>query len=121
MTNIITVTGNVATEPVVKVIKNGQKVMEFCFANNLSDKETNFFNVTLWQESIFNYVRKGRLLTISGKFKIEKYTKKDGTESTSCRIFALQVDFVDNGKKEEKQEKSKAVSPNDFTEDDIPF
>jgi single-strand DNA-binding protein len=105
---VITVTGNVGTEPALKFYegKNGSfGVASFSLGYTPSEKkgaewtqgETMWFRVSVLgkqAEVIADAVRKGDKVLVIGAFKQSSYKAKDGTQKTGFEIKADSVTLV---------------------------
>jgi single-strand DNA-binding protein len=95
MTNTCVLTGRVGKDAESKQIGSSQ-LTTFSLAVNrgLKDKDGNYitdwFNIELWGKSAelaHKLVKKGNLLTCTGRVQIDKFTK-DGKESTLVKLVA---------------------------------
>jgi single-strand DNA-binding protein len=95
MTNTCVLTGRVGKDPELKQIGSTQ-LTTFSLAVNRGQKDsegnyiTDWFNIELWGKSAelaHRLVKKGNLLTCTGRIQIDKYTK-DGKESTLVMLNA---------------------------------
>jgi hypothetical protein len=66
-------------------------------AVNHPDRETEFHTVVAWKrtaEVVAQFLRKGRLVEVSGFSRERTWTDKDGNERTSTEITAFSVQFL---------------------------
>lgn len=74
-----------------------------------------------------DYLKKGSKVFISGRFKTEKYTNKDGVETYSTKIMADQMQMLDSKpssapSSEAPRQTQSAPQPNEFDDmSDVPF
>lgn len=97
--NQICLVGRLTGDPSSKQF--GERVVaEFSIAVNRNKKdETDFFNVKVWGKSaefVLNYLRKGRLVSVSGRMESRKY-EKDGRNTTFWEVNADSVNGLDRG------------------------
>ncbi|MBV4417174.1 single-stranded DNA-binding protein [Clostridium tyrobutyricum] len=109
----------------------GKPVTTFTLAVDRRKKdEADFIRVVAWgktAESIANYMKKGRLIGITGSIRTGSYEGKDGTKRYTTDVVASQVQFLDYGKKDEnagtansaRSEDIEGITPVD--DGDIPF
>ncbi|GAA1701896.1 single-stranded DNA-binding protein [Fodinicola feengrottensis] len=100
---LVTMTGWLATVPVIKEVRNGQVVCNFTLASTprrydreiqaWRDEETLFLRITCWQQMAKNVaasITKGDPIVVHGKFSIRRY-EKDGQQRVSNEISAFSV------------------------------
>lgn len=86
---IITVTGNLGSDPDLRQTPNGVSVASFFIANTprvkknneWQDGETIWFRCFIWNRDAVgavNELRKGMRVLITGRFSTESFTNKDG-------------------------------------------
>lgn len=89
-------------------------------------ERTEWFNVTAFGklgEICEKYLRKGSAVYVEGKFRTEKYAGKDGTEKTSTKVIADQMQMVGgNGERAGGDSKPARAEPKQESfDDEIPF
>lgn len=95
--------GRVGRDPEVRYTPSGQIVANFSLAvdETYKDKDgqkvekTEWIPCTIWgkqAEFVANYIGKGRLVHVAGKWQTRKWTDKDGNEkySTECVVNSVQ-------------------------------
>lgn len=100
----VTVVGNVAQEPKLRVTGVGAKVASFRLAvterrfhrqiGEWRDGSTTWYTVTCWRslaENVFSSVRKGQPVVVHGRFRTSGYEDKDGQHRTVLEIEATAV------------------------------
>lgn len=135
--NQITLIGRVGKDPDVKTLEAGKiakttlAVTEKVTRDGGRVDDTEWFNVTMFgkvAEVAENYIRKGDLLFIQGRFKSRKYTDKEGEEKVYQEILVHQMQML--GSKREKSETGNPASEQRKHEaepvdaepvDDLPF
>ena len=101
MTDTITLTGFVATEPKALTTTEGLAITSFRLASNQRrfdkaqekwiDGETNWYTVTAFRQLATNVavsVHKGDRVVVSGKLKLREYTNKDDKKGLNVDIEA---------------------------------
>jgi single-strand DNA-binding protein len=83
---IITITGNVGKDPVIRSTQGGDKVCSFSVGSKQGwgDKaSTNWFNCSVWGkrgDTVAEHVRKGSKVTITGEFSTRDWEGKTQLE-----------------------------------------
>mgnify|MGYP000927919059 CR=1 FL=1 len=75
-------------------------------ASKDGQREADFVPIVVWgkqAESTTNYMSKGRLIGISGRIQTRSYEAKDGTKRYVTEVIADEVQFLEWGKKSDKQ------------------
>lgn len=103
MFNNVSLVGRLTDNPVTKESQLGKSYTSFCIAvdRKTKDKEADFFNCTLFGNSgvaLNEYAQKGRLLAVSGKVQIDKYTNKDGVKMQAIKIIVDNWSLLDSRK-----------------------
>lgn len=101
MSDTITLTGTVGSEPQHSTSQNGVERTTFRLAstqrrfdkstNEWIDVNTNWYGVTCFKRLAINVaasVEKGQRLIITGRLEIREYDKADGTKGTAVEIIA---------------------------------
>lgn len=100
----VTVMGNVALEPRMRVTSGGARVTSFRLAvnerrfikelNTWRDGETMWFTVSAWRtlaENVHDSVFKGQPVVVHGRLRVRIYDDKEGQQRTSVEIDAISV------------------------------
>jgi single-strand DNA-binding protein len=105
---IVTVTGNVATEPTLRTTRSGARVAGFRLASTerrydrnvreWRDGDTTWFQVTCWRalaENVMSSVAKGQPVVVHGRLRDASY-EKDGQRRTVIEVeaYALGPDLA---------------------------
>jgi single-strand DNA-binding protein len=103
MFNNVSLVGRLTDNPVTKESQLGKSYTSFCIAvdRKTKDKEADFFNCTLFGNSgvaLNEYAQKGRLLAVSGKVQIDKYTNKDGVKMQAIKVIVDNWSLLDSRK-----------------------
>lgn len=102
---IITVTGNLGTDPEFRKTPNGTPVTSFSIANTSRkqkmgewvDGDTTWFRIFVWESDAAGTAtsfKKGDKVVVTGRFKANTYTTKEGEEKLSLEINADSVGLV---------------------------
>ena len=71
------------------------------------------------------YCQKGDMVGVKGEWKHENYEDKDGNKRSKDYVLASNITFLQNNKKEEKEEKLNCVEVMEAVtseeDDDLPF
>ena len=139
-----TIIGHLGRDPEMRYMPSGDPVTSFSVAcdrqwNDKSGakmKETTWFRVSVFGKQAENcnqYLTKGSKVLVEGRLGIDAktggpktFTRQDGTVSSAFELIANITRFLSS--KEETSssastddDKTKATTPNDRTNDDIPF
>lgn len=100
----IVIIGNVGRDPELRMTPNGRPVCEFSVAvNRVTGKaedrqeQTDWYRVSCWStaERAQQWVQKGRLVYIEGRFTPRTYTDREGKERLSLDISASDFQMLD--------------------------
>ncbi len=102
MSNTVSITGNLVADPICRFTKTGTAVTEFTIADtprkkvgdDWVDGTTLFLKCTVWRqqaENVAESLRKGDLVTVTGKLGQENWEAKDGTRRSAVVVDAEQV------------------------------
>lgn len=139
--NVITVSGNVGKDAVLRVTPNGKHIASFSLPakSGFGDNEkTSWLNCKMFgamAEKLSGAVLKGAKVTVCGEFVIEEWTRQDGTTAQTPTILVRDIDLPPrNGaqpqqsqqqRRPAQQQQRQPIAPDkeppmDF-DDDIPF
>ena len=98
MLNHICIMGRLVRDPELRRTGSGIAVAGFTGAvdrdfgkNENGEKETDFIDCVAWRQTgefVSKYFTKGSLIAVSGRLRIESYTKQDGTKGRSAKVVA---------------------------------
>lgn len=100
--NKVILIGNLTRDPELSTTNSGTTVCKFGIAVNRTfvgksgERETDFFNITVWGvmgENCHKYLRKGRKVGIVGRIELRNY-ETDGVKKLACDIIASDVEFL---------------------------
>jgi single-strand DNA-binding protein len=108
MFNNVSLVGRLTEDPTTKESQLGKTYTSFCIAvdRRTKDKEADFFNCTLFGNSgvaLNEYAQKGRMLAVSGKVQIDKYTNKDGVKMQAVKVIVDNWSLLDSRKEQDTQ------------------
>jgi single-strand DNA-binding protein len=94
---LITVTGNLGSDPEIRITPNGQNVCSFSVANTprikkneeWQDGETLWLRCFVWGNNAtgaVNELRKGSRVVITGRLSVAKWTDSNGAERNSFEV-----------------------------------
>lgn len=107
MLNHITIMGRMVRDPELKKTGSGIAVCSFTvavdrdFSGQNGEKETDFIDCTAWRKSaefVGKYFTKGKMVVVSGRLQIRKWTDRDGNNRKSAEILADNVYFAESKK-----------------------
>ena len=114
--NRVILVGNLTRDPELSTTSSG---ISYCrisvavqrrFSNADGNRETDFFNITVWRaqaENCHKYLHKGSKVGIVGSLQTRNYDDKDGVKRYVTDIIADEVEFLS----------SKSSSNDDFQSD----
>lgn len=128
----ITAIGNLAGDAEQSFTPNGNVVSKFTVASNTkrgNEERVRWFRCSLWgkqAETLTPFLKKGKLVAVSGAFDFREYTKTDGSTGSSLEINVNTLAFLsprEDGNGASNGATKKAAPPLDEADDndDIPF
>lgn len=130
--NKVILIGNLTKDPELSTTNSGISVCRFTlavprrFANAEGERETDFFNITVWRaqaENCNKYLKKGSKASIIGSLQNRSYDAQDGTKRYITDIVAEEVEFLSSRQAgetgERKDEEVAKLQPID--DDSLPF
>ena len=134
--NVITISGFVGKDAVLRVTPNGKHIASFSLpakAGFGDNEKTSWLNCKMFgamAEKLSAAIVKGAKVTVSGEFLVEEWTRQDGTQAQMPTILVRDIDLPPRGtpgndahRQQTRQQQQPAQSsepPMDF-DDDIPF
>lgn len=141
--NKVILVGNLTRDPELSTTGSGISYCKFSiavqrrFANAEGNRETDFFNITVWRtlaENCYKYLRKGSKAGVVGSLQTRSYDDKDGIKRYVTDIIADEVEFLsskqsseddfssDNDKADQTGDvKPKKAELKPIIDDDLPF
>ncbi len=101
--NKVILVGNLTRDPEVTETPSGSFVCRFSiavtrdYANNEGTRETDFFNITVWNklaENCGRYLKKGNKVAVVGSLQNRSYEDKDGIKRNVTDVVAREVEFL---------------------------
>ena len=101
--NKVILVGNLTRDPELSETPSGVAVCRFSiavsrdYANNEGNRETDFFNITVWRgraENCGKYLKKGNKVAVVGSLQTRSYEDKDGIKRNVTDIVASEVEFL---------------------------
>jgi single-strand DNA-binding protein len=133
----IVIIGNVGRDPELRMTPNGRPVCEFSVAVNRvtgradggdRQEQTDWYRVSCWSnlaERAQQFITKGRLVYIEGRFTPRTYTDREGKERMSLDISANDFQMLDprpdRGTGDAAPQPRGTESEKSFDPDEIPF
>ena len=129
MLNLVVLIGRLTRDPELRHTPgNGTAVVTFSlavdrtFANRQGEREADFINIVAWDklaDTCANYLRKGRLVAVTGRLQIRSYDDREGIRRKAAEVVAREVRFLERPRSDE----SESFPGDEMTvsEDDIPF
>ena len=101
--NKVILVGNLTRDPELTETSTGIAVCRFAiavsrdYANAEGNRETDFFNITVWRgraENCGRYLKKGNKVAIVGSLQTRSYEDKDGIKRNVTDVVASEVEFL---------------------------
>lgn len=101
--NKVILVGNLTRDPELTETPSGIAVCRFAiavsrdYANSEGNRETDFFNITVWRgraENCGRYLKKGNKVAIVGSLQTRSYEDKDGIKRNVTDVVASEVEFL---------------------------
>src|SRR5574344_2651605 len=111
--NKIELTGRITKEIELRYTQSNKAVGNFSlavnrkFKNQNGEYEADFINCIVFDklaETIKEYVKKGDLIGVCGRFHARHYTDKDGNQKYITEVVVEEIDFLQSKPKEEVKE-----------------
>lgn len=104
--NHIVLMGRMVKDPELKQTQSGVSVCNFTIAvdrdyKNGDEKVADFVDCVVWRNSadfVSKYMKKGRMVVVSGSLQSRKWQDKEGNNRTSWEVQAQNVYFADSKK-----------------------
>lgn len=129
--NLVALTGRLVQDP--EIIKASMSIANFVLAvprdYKTKDQDTDFIKCTAYRsvaDYIGNYIRKGDLVSITGRLQTRQYVDKDKTKKTVCEtiIDKIKVEYKKVNQEQivkEVTQYNKFEDTIDVQDEDIPF
>lgn len=98
MLNHIDIMGRLTKDVELRRTPSGVAVASFTIAcdRDFGQKETDFIECTAWRQTgefVSKHFSKGKMIVVSGRLQIRKWTDKDGNKRSAAEIVAENVYF----------------------------
>lgn len=119
MINKVVLIGRLTRDPDLRYTKNSTATCSFTlavnrrFTNQAGEQEADFIHVVTWKglaESCNKFLRKGRLVAVTGRLQTRNYEGNDGLKRFITEVVAEEVQFLESGQKQ-----SQVPAPQDQT------
>ena len=127
--NHIVLMGRMVKDPELKQTQSGVSVCNFTIAvdrdyKNGDEKVADFVDCVVWRNSadfVSKYMKKGRMVVVSGSLQSRKWQDKEGNNRTSWEVQAQNVYFADSKKDGDSNSSGGSSTPAspDVTYDDL--
>lgn len=113
--NTINVVGRLGKDATV-IESNGSRFMSMTVATdeyNGKDNETIWYNVTYsgnGMDRLAEFLKKGRLIFITGALKPRKYADREGRQQTALDIRAFHIDFIRIAQQNQQGDETKPIA-----------
>jgi len=125
MLNQCVLIGRLAQDPELRYTDEGTPVCNFSlavqrdFTNRDGEKDTDFIDIVAWRktgETAAQYLKKGRMVAVTGRLQIRKNTGKEGRTYINPEVVAENVKFLDkvDSHDPELQRKAKEESEHEY-------
>lgn len=102
--NHITIMGRLTADPELRRTGSGVAVASFKVAvdrdfGEKGNKETDFIDCVAWRQTgefVSKHFSKGRMIVVSGRLQIRKWTDKDGNKRSTAEVVADNCYFGDS-------------------------
>lgn len=125
--NLLTIIGNLCSDPDTRTTANGKSVCSFRVAVNRrkhaeGQPEADFFRVTAWSALADNcqkYLKKGKKVAITGPVSMTTYQNRDGQFRATLEVIADEVEFL--SPKDEGQQGKALSGYVEVNEEELPW
>lgn len=125
------ITGRIVADAEVRKTKSNKDVVSFTLAVNDGYKDRNgewkeqseYFQCAYWQKStVASVLRKGAIVTISGRIHLNEYKGKDGNKYANLAFHVNSVQVISGARKANLMSSEVATTAaGNNTKDDLPF
>lgn len=106
MLNVITIMGRLTKDVELRRTSSGVAVASFTIScdrdfGQSGEKETDFIDCTAWRQTgefVSKHFSKGKMIVVSGRLQIRKWTDKDGNKRSTAEVVADNCYFGDTKK-----------------------
>ena len=129
--------GNVGIDPRINTLPNGRVACNFTVAVNGGQyttadgrvvQDTDWFNVTLWNSPIAQYISRGAMIYVKGFPEVETFTRQDGTFGAAMKITGVFAQLCESresrlsrqGAQDQRREVTNGVNSNNRQVREVP-
>ncbi|MGH2965121.1 MAG: single-stranded DNA-binding protein [Solirubrobacterales bacterium] len=105
--------GRLVADPVLRHTQNGKPVSTIRIAVNKPNADTTFHDIVVWNrtaEVVCQYLKKGRLVEVTGREQDRNWVDKDGNPRTTNEVSAYRVQFVSEQRSQQAPEQEQELS-----------
>lgn len=113
--NQVTLVGRLARDPELRTTNQGVPRAWFVlavarpFPEKDGERDADFINIVAWRQLasvVAEHLRKGRLIGLTGRLRIEQFEDDGGARRTTTEVVADQIVFLDAPRKTQKAEQA---------------
>lgn len=129
--NVVALVGRLTKDPELRYTPAGVACTTFTIAVDdpfaKGEKKADFISIVVWRqaaEACANYLRKGRLASVEGRWATRHYDNSEGKRVYVNECVASNVRFLekaDNGSQSPRDPFQDDGKPLDISDDDLPF
>lgn len=128
--NKLVIIGNLTRDPELAETASGISFAKFTvavtrnYANSDGERETDFFDITVWRERAelcAKYLRKGNKVGIVGSVQFRTYEDDNGDKRKITEVKVDEVEFLTPKQSEESKPSKKERAQLEEVDDDLPF
>lgn len=118
--NTVTLVGRAGSDPEVRYFESGSVVCNFSIAvdrRSRKNEQPDWFRLEMWgrtAEVAANYVRKGKLIGVTGALKIETWTDRSTGALRSAPVIRVDRMELLGSRREEEGSAAMGQGPDDF-------
>lgn len=119
--NRVILIGRTTDDIELRYTTNEKAFARFTLAVNRRGKDegADFISCVVWNktaELMKKYVKKGNRISVVGRIQTGSYTNKENKKVYTTDVVVEDVEFLENGKKEEKSKEEPKTDSNGFTQ-----
>lgn len=132
--NRVNLSGNLTSDPELRMTKGGKQVLSFGLAVNdrMRNQQTgewedrpNFVDCIIFgnrAEAVAKYVFKGSKVAVEGRLRYSSWEAKDGQRRSKLEVIVDEIEFMSSqGKAQQEAPSGDEEAPADVYDEDIPF
>lgn len=136
--NRVCLVGRLTRDPELRYTPSGVAVTQFTiavdrpFTSQSGEREADFIPIETWRqlaETCANYLRKGRLVAVEGRIKVDNYENNEGKRVFVTKVLSDNVRFLESNRDNSSNQGNARQSdpfkndgkPIDIDDSDLPF